>query len=81
MYLHTGGGGYGTANLANLASILKFDTVSLSWSQVGEMAQARIYHGASVVRAADVEHFCDLGISIFSEFSVPLHYVSIIMQL
>ena len=58
MYLHTGGGGYGTANLANLASILKFDTASLSWSQVGEMAMARYQHGASVVRAEEVEHFC-----------------------
>ena len=58
MYLHTGGGGYGTANLANLASILKFDPASLSWSQVGEMAQARRYHAASIVRAEEVEQFC-----------------------
>ena len=41
-----------------VATILKFDPASLSWSQVGEMAKARAYHGASVVRAEEVERFC-----------------------
>ena len=40
------------------ATILKFDPRTLSWSQVGEMDQGRGYHGASVVRAEDVEQFC-----------------------
>jgi len=40
------------------ATILKFDPRTFSWSQVGEMDQTRNYHGASVVRAEDVEQFC-----------------------
>ena len=36
----------------------KFDVNSLTWRQVGEMAQARSHHGASVVRAEEVEQFC-----------------------
>ena len=41
-----------------MAFVLKFDPASLSWSQEGEMAQARFGHGASVVRAEEVEQFC-----------------------
>ena len=41
-----------------LTTILKFDPATLSWSQVGDMVQARDSHGASVVRAEDVEPFC-----------------------
>ena len=41
-----------------MAFVLKFDPASLSWSQVGEMAQARSSHGASVVRAEEVEQLC-----------------------
>ena len=44
----TGGGGH--ANNKYVATILKFDPTSLSWSLVGEMAQDRAYHGASIVR-------------------------------
>ena len=39
-------------------TILKFDTNTLSWVQVGEMRQARAYHGVSIVNEADVELFC-----------------------
>ena len=41
-----------------LTTILKFDPETLSWSQVGDMLQARASHGASVVRAEEVEQFC-----------------------
>ena len=41
-----------------MATTLKFDLASHSWSQVGEMAKARYYHAASVVRAEEVEQFC-----------------------
>ena len=41
-----------------MATVLKFDPASLSWRQVGEMVQARSSHGASVVRAEEVEQFC-----------------------
>ena len=41
-----------------MATILKFDATSLSWSKVGEMAKARYYHAASVVRVEEVEQFC-----------------------
>ena len=43
---------------AFLSTILKFDPTTLSWSQVGDMLQARDSHGASLVRAEDVEQFC-----------------------
>ena len=39
-------------------TILKFDTDTLSWVQVGEMRQARAYHGVSIVNEADVMMFC-----------------------
>ena len=35
-----------------------FDSTSLTWRQVGELAEARELHGASVVRAEDVQQFC-----------------------
>ena len=41
-----------------LTTILKFDPATLSWSQVGQLNHARAGHGASVVRAEDVEQFC-----------------------
>ena len=50
-------GGY-ISTRTGLATILKFDPASLSWRQVGEMAQARGYHGASMVRAEEVQQFC-----------------------
>ena len=40
------------------ATILKFDPERLSWGQVGTMTRARAAHGASTVRAEDVEKFC-----------------------
>ena len=40
------------------AFIFRFDPKTLSWTQVGEMAQARTGHAVSVVKAADVEQFC-----------------------
>ena len=58
MLLHAGGWG---GNF--LATILKFDASSLSWSQMGEMAKARAYHGASVVRVEEVEQFCVLKLN------------------
>ena len=42
----------------DLATILKFDPRTLSWSQVGEMVEAREDHAMSVVRAEEVEQFC-----------------------
>ena len=51
-------GGHDGGYFATLATILKFDPASLSWRQVGEMVQARYLHGASVVRAEEVEQFC-----------------------
>lgn len=39
-------------------TIVKFDTISLSWTQVGEMTKSRSYHGASVVKVKDVDQFC-----------------------
>ena len=53
--LHTGG--Y-ISTRTGLATILKFDPASLTWHQVGELAEARGYHGASVVRAEEVQQFC-----------------------
>ena len=53
-FQHNTGGGY----LETTASILKFDPRSLSWSEVGEMTQARFMHGASVVNAEDVGQYC-----------------------
>ena len=41
-----------------MATILKFDATSLSWSEVGEMAKAMYYLWASVVRVEEVEQFC-----------------------
>ena len=38
--------------------ILKFDTTSLSWAQVGELQRARSYHAVSVVWGAEVEQLC-----------------------
>ena len=40
------------------ATILKLDPSHLSWVQVGTMTRARAAHGASTVRAEDVEKFC-----------------------
>ena len=55
-YIHTGGYGNGREreNGKILATIFKFDPATLSWRQVGEMAQARAYHAASVVRPEEV---------------------------
>ena len=52
--MHTGGSTRGDI----LATILKFDPTSVSWSRVGKMTKARSSHGASVVRAKEVEQFC-----------------------
>ena len=57
MLLYTGGEVYGRRG-NYVATILKFDATSLSWSEVGEMAKARYYHAASVVRVEEVEQFC-----------------------
>ena len=38
--------------------VLKFDSATQSWSQVGELTKARSSHGASVVRAEEVEQLC-----------------------
>ena len=54
--MHTGGYARGEGEI--LAIILKFDPASLSWSRVGKMTKARSSHGASVVRAEEVEQFC-----------------------
>ena len=40
------------------ATILKFDSMNLSWSQVGNMTHARASHGASVINMEDVKKFC-----------------------
>ena len=54
IYSHSGGlGGTGTEY-----EVLKFDPSTLSWSKVGDMVEARGFHGVSVVRAEDVEQFC-----------------------
>ena len=53
VFFNTGG-----SYLDTTASILKFDPRSLSWSEVGEMAQARFMHGASVVSAEHVGQYC-----------------------
>ena len=42
----------------DLATILKFDLTSRSWTEVANMTKARYYHGASVVNMEDVEKFC-----------------------
>ena len=36
----------------------KFDVNSLTWRQVGELRKARGFHGASVVKADEVQQFC-----------------------
>ena len=36
----------------------KFDVNSLTWRQVGELTKARGFHGASVVKADEVQQFC-----------------------
>ena len=48
----------GSNNWGYLTTILKFDPSTLSWSQVGDMHEARAFHGASVIRAEEVEQFC-----------------------
>ena len=45
-------------NITVLATILKFNPSKLSWTEVGNMTQARYRHGASVVNVEDVEKFC-----------------------
>ena len=45
-------------DIKTLATVLKFDLTSRSWTEVGNMTQARYYHGASVVNVEDVEKFC-----------------------
>ena len=41
-----------------LATVLKFNSSKLSWTEVGNMTYARSSHAASVVNVADVEKFC-----------------------
>ena len=43
-----------TLNMKIMATTLKFDTTTLTWSQVGNMTRVRQQHGASVVKAAEV---------------------------
>ena len=38
-----------------LDNILKFDTSKLTWTKVGKMTQPRAFHGASMLKAKDVE--------------------------
>ena len=42
----------------DLATIFKFDLTSRSWTEMGNMTRARNFHGASVVKAEDVQQFC-----------------------
>ena len=57
-YVH-GGNNYDYAGENTvLATILKFDPDSDSWTEVGNMTRARYAHAASVVNVEDVEKFC-----------------------
>ena len=38
--------------------ILKFNPDNGSWSQVGQLKQARAFHGASLVNPDDIINFC-----------------------
>ena len=51
---HTGGNRKDatTLNMKIMATILKFDTTTLTWSQVGNMTRVRAFHGASVYNSA-----------------------------
>ena len=40
------------------ATNYKFDVTSLTWRQVGWLTKARGFHGASVVKADEVQQFC-----------------------
>ena len=39
--------------------VLKFDPSSLQWTNVGAMSEGRYGHGVSVVKAEDVEEYCN----------------------
>ena len=48
----------GDGDSTTLATVLKFDLTSRSWTEVGNMTRARYAHAASVVNVEDVEKFC-----------------------
>ena len=39
--------------------VLKFDPITLQWTNVGAMSEGRYGHGASVVKAVDVQEYCN----------------------
>ena len=42
-------------------TILKFDPISLVWTKVGRLRQARTMHAASVARLRDIKQYCQQG--------------------
>ena len=51
-------GGYNYKTGVTYDTILKFDPISLDWTEVGRMRQPRTMHGASVARLQDMEQYC-----------------------
>ena len=54
-------GGYNYKTGLTYDTILKFDPISLVWTEVGRMRQPRTMHGASVARLQDIKQYCQQG--------------------
>ena len=54
-------GGYNYKTGVTYDTILKFDPISLVWTEVGRLRQARTMHAASVARLQDIKQYCQQG--------------------
>ena len=54
-------GGYNYKTGVTYDTILKFDPISLVWTEVGRLRQARTMHAASVARLHDIKQYCQQG--------------------
>ena len=70
-------GGYNYKTGVTYDTVLKFDSSSLVWTEVGRMRQPRTMHGASVARLEDMEQYCGSStghISICSQDNLTILY-------